>query len=210
MTVFIGNTNVLDLIGLKDALLGTAIGTASVSVTVKDLGGMAVTGTTWPIAMACIDTTNGNYRGIIPETLVLTPGYPYRAVVDVDAGVGGSGTTNTRSSRWSETHLIPLQAKPRPSPPHSPAIARGFFMTIHAHHHPRRSAAVRAACHDGHRRRDPVQGRRRLPEMEDQHAGPACRCSWRSHASRARDSRGCSRTWTIPRPALSGLAIPLP
>jgi hypothetical protein len=91
--VYVANTNVIELSGLKSAIEDEFIADADVTVTVKDAAGTAVDGQTWPLTLASIDGTEpeGNYRGILKNTLELTAGETYYAHVDADAGADRIG-----------------------------------------------------------------------------------------------------------------------
>jgi len=84
--VYVANTNLIEVVGLKSAIEGEFIADATVRVTVKDADGAEVSGQTWPTDMAYVATSNGNYRGILKDTLDLTAGTLYVAHVDADAG----------------------------------------------------------------------------------------------------------------------------
>ncbi|MER9937416.1 hypothetical protein [Mesorhizobium sp. M0088] len=86
--VYVGNTNIIELSGLKSLIEDEFIADADVTVTVKDAEGVAVDGQTWPLTLASIDGTDaeGNYRGMLKDTLELTAGVTYYAHVDANAG----------------------------------------------------------------------------------------------------------------------------
>ncbi|MDG4903209.1 hypothetical protein P9279_22115 [Mesorhizobium sp. WSM4962] len=86
--VYVANTNIIELVGLKSEVEDEFIADADVTVTVKDADGEEVAGQTWPLTLASIDGTEpeGNYRGILKDTLELTAGQTYYAHVDADAG----------------------------------------------------------------------------------------------------------------------------
>lgn len=85
---YVANTNIIEVTGLKSAIEDEFIADADVTVTVKDAEGTNVSGQTWPLTLASIDGTDpeGNYRGILKDTLDLTAGTTYYAHVDADAG----------------------------------------------------------------------------------------------------------------------------
>lgn len=89
--VYVANTNVLDLIGLKSVVDNAFVNSATVTVTVKDSALVAVTGQTWPTAMVYVPTSNGNYRAYFENDLALTNKKKYIAVIDADAGVNRIG-----------------------------------------------------------------------------------------------------------------------
>lgn len=84
--VYVANTNLIELHGLKNAATDSLISGASVEFTLKDKSDVAVTGDTFPAAMAAIDGEPGGYRGVLKDTLALTAGQTYKAFVDVDGG----------------------------------------------------------------------------------------------------------------------------
>ncbi|TIN84352.1 hypothetical protein [Mesorhizobium sp.] len=89
--VYVGNTNVIELSGLKSAVEGTFVNDASVTVTVKDKDGANVSGQSWPADMAYVASSDGLYRGILEDDLALTEGEAYVAHVDADAGANRVG-----------------------------------------------------------------------------------------------------------------------
>ncbi|RWN11761.1 hypothetical protein [Mesorhizobium sp.] len=97
--VYVGNTNVIELSGLKSAVEGTFVNDASVTVTVKDKDGANVSGQSWPAAMAYVASSDGLYRGILEDDLALVDGETYFAHVDADAG-------DNRIGHW-EFHFVP-------------------------------------------------------------------------------------------------------
>lgn len=84
--VYVANTNVIELAGLKDAVEGEFVNDATVTVTVKDGDGEEVAGQTWPATMGFVTDSDGLYRGIIEDDVELTAGTTYYAHVEVDAG----------------------------------------------------------------------------------------------------------------------------
>lgn len=86
MTMFVMNTGVLDLIGLKSHIEGVFINDATVDFTIKDKAGAPVTGASWPQAMPYVAATDGNYQGILPAALVLAPNKIYYAFIDAQGG----------------------------------------------------------------------------------------------------------------------------
>ena len=83
--IYIENDNLITLTGLKNSLLDTYITDATVVVTVKDENGDTVTGSSWPLTMDYVAGTDGTYRVILPEALVLTKNVRYVAEVKVDS-----------------------------------------------------------------------------------------------------------------------------
>lgn len=89
--VYVANTNVLDLIGLKSVVDNAYVDNATVTVTVKDSTGTAVTGEAWPMAMTYVAASNGNYRAFLENDLALVAKKKYTAFIDADAGVNRIG-----------------------------------------------------------------------------------------------------------------------
>lgn len=87
MTVFVANTNVLDLIGLKSAIEDTFINDATVTVTLKYKDtGAEIEGQTWPTTMEYIDASDGDYRAIISNEAELVHKRTTIAVIEADGG----------------------------------------------------------------------------------------------------------------------------
>lgn len=106
MTVFVANTNLLTLSGLKSQVEGTFVNDATVEVTITDLAGNVMTGTGWPtfpLSMPYVATSDGDYRAVLADTIPFTAGKPYLAKIDANAGVNRIGqwkfqfTPETRS-----------------------------------------------------------------------------------------------------------------
>lgn len=85
-TAFIANSLVLDLIGLRSHVEETFINNATVTVTVKDKAGTDVLGATWPLSMAYVAASDGDYRAILPSTLEMLKNKIYTAFIDADGG----------------------------------------------------------------------------------------------------------------------------
>lgn len=87
--VYVENTNLLQIRGVKDALTNQFISDADIEFTVKDAEGAEVAGQTWPTTMNPDDSTDdigGNYHGILEHTLEIEAGLVYYAHIDADAG----------------------------------------------------------------------------------------------------------------------------
>src|SRR4029077_18100883 len=86
MTAFVANTNVLDLIGLKNEIADSYINDADVTVTIKDAGSVDVVGETWPLTMAYVAASSGDYRAILSDTLEFAAKTKYLAYITADGG----------------------------------------------------------------------------------------------------------------------------
>ncbi len=91
MTVFVANTNVLELLGLKSAIEDEFVNDATVTVTVKNKAGENVTGQTWPTTMDYVAASEGDYRAILEDDLKLEAGKDHTAFIEVDAGADRVG-----------------------------------------------------------------------------------------------------------------------
>ena len=84
-TLYIGNDNEIELSGLADAR-GVYQNDALVNVTLKTLAGVNVAGQVWPLTLTYVTGSNGVYRGVLQDALVVTVNDSLRAHVDVTAG----------------------------------------------------------------------------------------------------------------------------
>lgn len=86
--VYVGNTNIIEVRGLKSAIEDAFVDDADVTATVKDADGDEVAGQTWPATLASVDETDspGWYRGILEDGAELVAGTTYYAHIDADAG----------------------------------------------------------------------------------------------------------------------------
>jgi hypothetical protein len=86
MAVFVANTNLLELTGLKDDVAGTFINDAAVTATVVDEDGQEVAGMVWPVTLDYVGASNGDYRAVLSDGLSLVPYKRHVARIDADAG----------------------------------------------------------------------------------------------------------------------------
>ena len=85
--VYVANTNVIELIGLKSAIEDEYVNDADVLLTtVRDSDGVEVSGQSFPWTMDYVADSNGDYRGILQDGLEIENGKTYTAIIDVDAG----------------------------------------------------------------------------------------------------------------------------
>lgn len=85
------NTNTIELIGLQNRATAAYINSATVTVTIKDQQGNAIGGETWPLTLAYVAASNGNYRGSVSYGLEITPDGAYVAEITADGGTGLRG-----------------------------------------------------------------------------------------------------------------------
>lgn len=76
--VLIANTNVLELRGLKNAVSGGFINTATVVATLEDKNGVDVAGETWPITLAYQINSDGCYSSNLNSALSLAADERYK------------------------------------------------------------------------------------------------------------------------------------
>lgn len=84
--LLVGNDQVIELLGARDAVTGDYLNSKTVTCTVKDSDGVNVSGETWPITLSYIAASNGDYRGTLEDGLALEDGNTYIVEVHIDAG----------------------------------------------------------------------------------------------------------------------------
>lgn len=85
--VYYKSSNVLELLGLKNAVSGAYLNAATVNATVyRD--GAAVPGQTWPLVLTYEAASNGNYRGTIEDTIEVQVNDLLEVIVTVNGGAG--------------------------------------------------------------------------------------------------------------------------
>lgn len=92
LTLYLGNDNVLTLVGLQNDISAAYLNAATVTVTLVDSDGTEISGETWPLTMTYVATSDGNYRATLPDTLTgLTAADALTAKVSADGGAGLQG-----------------------------------------------------------------------------------------------------------------------
>lgn len=89
--VYVDNTNILEVQGLKDAILNTFINDADVTFTLVDSAGEEVAGQAWPTTMDYVDASSGDYRAVISDEVELVNRASYVAQIRADAGTDRIG-----------------------------------------------------------------------------------------------------------------------
>lgn len=84
--IYLENDNLVALSGLKNVVTGAYVNTATVRLTLTDMGGSVVPGVD-DVVMQYQEGSDGDYYGIIQDTVSLTDSY-YMAEVTADAGGG--------------------------------------------------------------------------------------------------------------------------
>ncbi len=85
---FVKNTNLLEVIGLKDAVAGTFINDAAVTATIKDKAGVVVSGQSFPVTLVYVAGSNGDYRATLTKDLLLLDDIEYIAEITATATAG--------------------------------------------------------------------------------------------------------------------------
>lgn len=78
---FITNTNLLEVIGLKDAIDDSFINNATVTATIKDSTGAVVTGQVFPVTLDYVAASDGIYRASLDKALALIDDAEYTAEI---------------------------------------------------------------------------------------------------------------------------------
>lgn len=104
MTAFVGNTNLLELIGLTDEVEEEFINDALVTVTVKTSAGVEVEGDEFPLTMEYVTASDGDYRCVLTSELELTAKAHYIAFIDANA----TTSADERVGHW-EFPFTPLK-----------------------------------------------------------------------------------------------------
>lgn len=87
--IYISSDNIIEVTGVLNVPAGTYINNASVTVTLVDATtGVEVTGQTWPLALSYVSGSNGDYRGTLTDSMVLSNSQELIAKVTVDGGAG--------------------------------------------------------------------------------------------------------------------------
>ncbi len=84
---YTGNPNLLELIGFDDQITGAFINDAVVTGTIVDQEGADVGGVAWPLSMAYVTGSDGDYRATVPPEAEFIAGDCYIAeVTATDSG----------------------------------------------------------------------------------------------------------------------------
>ena len=99
--IHLANDTVVEVRGLMNEVSGDVLNSATVTATLKDAAGVAVTGAS-SLAMSYVTGSTGVYRVTLPYTLSLSPNGRYTLHIDANAGSG-------QRAHWE----IPIVAKVR-------------------------------------------------------------------------------------------------
>ena len=76
--LLIANSNTLELNGLRNAVAGGFLNTATVAATLQNSNGEDVPGQTWPATLNYVADSNGCYRLLLPASLSLENNQRYK------------------------------------------------------------------------------------------------------------------------------------
>ena len=88
--VYLSNDNVIELNGLKNASTDAFLNSATVTFTLKDSAGTAVTDAD-TITMSYVASSDGIYRGTLIDTVSLSKNTLYTCEITANAGAGLQG-----------------------------------------------------------------------------------------------------------------------
>jgi hypothetical protein len=87
--MYIGNSNVIEIQGLKAEADGSYVNNANCGVTITDLSHVPLSGgnwPTWPQSMSYVPNSNGFYQLFLKDDWPLDASQSYLALVEADAG----------------------------------------------------------------------------------------------------------------------------
>lgn len=82
------NDTLLEVSGLSDEATDAYINNATITAVVKDKDGAQVAGQSWPLTLAYVAASDGDYRGVLEDTLAVEIGDSLMAEVTIDGGSG--------------------------------------------------------------------------------------------------------------------------
>jgi hypothetical protein len=87
--LYIKSDNLIEVQGLQNAISLAYLNGATVRVTLADAKtGTNIAGETWPLTLDYFAASNGDYRAVLVDTLVVTEGQRVLATITADAGAG--------------------------------------------------------------------------------------------------------------------------
>ena len=79
--LYVGNDTTVEMAGLRNRDSGDVLSSATVSVTLLDSAGLAVSGASWPQMMAPVVDSPGVFRATLPASLALVANAEYVAAL---------------------------------------------------------------------------------------------------------------------------------
>lgn len=80
------SNNVIYFLNLRDEITNDPIIDATVTFALRDVYGNDVQGQAWPLNLTYRDGTNGDYLGILDNTIDLNVGHYYKGTITVVSG----------------------------------------------------------------------------------------------------------------------------
>lgn len=99
--LWLNNSHVVQLSGLRNGLSDEFANAATVVATLKNSNGAEVAGQAWPVTLAYVANSNGNYNVVLPPNLNLKKSVRYQLSI--------SATSNGLTANWTQY----IQAKVR-------------------------------------------------------------------------------------------------
>lgn len=84
--IYVSNDNLLIVDALYDNVAAAYINNATVTVTLKTEAGVTVTGQSFPATLSYVAASNGKYRCVLEDALVITAGTVYIAHITANGG----------------------------------------------------------------------------------------------------------------------------
>ncbi len=89
LVIYIGNTTIIEMQALTNAVTDATVMDATVEVTLTDSAGVELTGQSWPLTLDHV--TAGNYRATIEDDIGLLANRTYTATIDATVSGVGAG-----------------------------------------------------------------------------------------------------------------------
>ncbi len=79
--IYVNNDNAVTVNGLKDLTTDTFINDAVVNATLQDCDGNNIAGGSWPVTLSYIAASDGEYRGVIQDTVNIVADTMYQILI---------------------------------------------------------------------------------------------------------------------------------
>lgn len=86
--LFVISDNVVTVNSVRNTVSGDYINNATVTLSLADAAGSAVSGQSWPLTLDYVASSNGKYQGVIDSAASLLVGKRYKATITINAGGG--------------------------------------------------------------------------------------------------------------------------
>ena len=88
---YVSNDNTVTVDLLYDVVDAAYVNDATVTMSLVDSAGVAVTGQSWPATLAYVTASNGKYQAILEDAAALVAGAHYTAKVTANGGADKLG-----------------------------------------------------------------------------------------------------------------------